>query len=787
MRHFIPRPRSKSVPNRRPARLALTELEARCTPASFVGVNLQDLVNHGVSAEPPDTMGAIGPNYFVEPVNEAIAIYDRSTGAQVSYQSIDSFFTFTSGGTTFPRGGTSDPRILYDQHSGHWFASILELGTSGVDNDIMLAVSQTSDPTGVWNKYDIPMGVSTNNSFTDFDTLGVDDNGVYFGANIFPSGAGSYAKIAATPKAPLIAATPSLGTVYTFSNITDMEASPQPVTNLDSITATAPAFFVASSNTANGNVNYKTLTWGSGGVPTLSTTQVVTTPTYAGLPPDAPQSGSTTLIATGDDRISGEAVIRNHQLWTARTVGVDVTGAGVVADRAAVEWIDLNAITTTLSLNQTGRIFDNAAANPRYYYYPSVAVTGQGNVRIGFSGSKATEFAAGYSAGRLATDLGGTMSAPALVKAGERAYNGSRWGDYSATSTDPNDNMTAWTIQEYASNVTPSNSRWGTWIQTLAAPAPTLNNPNGSGTQGQTSVTLNLTGTKFYDPGVGFPDHLQVQLNGGTVNGISNIVTTFNNQASATVTFDIAGNATPGPRDIVLTNPDGQSVTVTGGFTVNSAAVPVTLAGVQVNDGSAQRSEVRSLQVTFSGPVTFAGGNAAAAFQLLHVQTNTNIANMNAAVSINGSGATVVTLTFTTSGNAAADIDPVSAQNPQNLSPAPLASLADGRYQLTIFSADVTGNGLALDGDNNGTAGGDYVTPAETGPSPTGIHLYRLFGDATGDGLNDLSDLAAFRNTYNAGTGNPAYVSYLDADNSGVVDLTDLAEYRNRYNHSAFV
>jgi hypothetical protein len=68
----------------------------------------------------------------------------------------------------------------------------------------------------------------------------------------------------------------------------------------------------------------------------------------------------------------------------------------------------------------------------------------------------------------------------------------------------------------------------------------------------------------------------------------------------------------------------------------------------------------------------------------------------------------------------------------------------------------------------------------------TGLHLAYLFGDATGDGQVDLSDLTAFRGTYNAGTGNPAYVSYLDADNSGAIDLADLTEFRNRYNHSVF-
>jgi hypothetical protein len=64
--------------------------------------------------------------------------------------------------------------------------------------------------------------------------------------------------------------------------------------------------------------------------------------------------------------------------------------------------------------------------------------------------------------------------------------------------------------------------------------------------------------------------------------------------------------------------------------------------------------------------------------------------------------------------------------------------------------------------------------------------LYRLFGDATGNGLVDLSDLAAFRGTFNAGTGSPFYLDYLDADHNGTVDLADLGAFRSRFNRSVF-
>ena len=101
------------------------------------------------------------------------------------------------------------------------------------------------------------------------------------------------------------------------------------------------------------------------------------------------------------------------------------------------------------------------------------------------------------------------------------------------------------------------------------------------------------------------------------------------------------------------------------------------MSGLQVNDGTAQRSEVRSITVTFSGPVTFAGGNAnaAAAFQLNHVQTGSNVA-LSAAVATDAQGRTVVTLTFSGGGDRPGHA-PCNGGVP---------SLADGRYQLTIFA-----------------------------------------------------------------------------------------------------
>jgi hypothetical protein len=218
-------------------------------------------------------------------------------------------------------------------------------------------------------------------------------------------------------------------------------------------------------------------------------------------------------------------------------------------------------------------------------------------------------------------------------------------------------------------------------------------------------------------------------------------------------------------------------------FDINNAAItitpaPPTVSSVQANDGAAQRSEVRSIQVTFSTQVTFAGTgtvnqNAAAAFQLQHVQTSTNVGLAASVVTV--SGKTQVTLTFS-----GADTDAVSTQGAAN--PVLGPSLVDGRFKLTVLAANVTANGQNLAG---GGPSGNYVSPDE-GVGSTGLHLWRLYGDTTGDGVNDPSDLNDFRNTFNVNNTQAGYIAALDANNDGVVDPTDLNEYRTRFNRNVF-
>src|SRR5207245_6762502 len=138
---------------------------------------------------------------------------------------------------------------------------------------------------------------------------------------------------------------------------------------------------------------------------------------------------------------------------------VTSTGAASGFDterRNAARWYELSVPVGSGSptLVQSGTVFDSAAfvSSARHFWIPSVMVSGQGHAAFGFSTAGTPFHIDGATTGRLATDALGTLNAPTLFTASSTAYNpsgdsgagggGRRWGDYSFTSLDPNDDMT---------------------------------------------------------------------------------------------------------------------------------------------------------------------------------------------------------------------------------------------------------------------------------------------------------------------------------------------------------
>jgi hypothetical protein len=184
--------------------------------------------------------------------------------------------------------------------------------------------------------------------------------------------------------------------------------------------------------------------------------------------------------------------------------------------------------------------------------------------------------------------------------------------------------------------------------------------------------------------------------------------------------------------------------------TFNVALAP-SVVSTQINDGSAQRSVVSSLTVTFSAQVAFANNDPSSAFSLMHADNSLVSFTANATV-VNGR--TVVTLSAF--GGTAADH----------------GSLADGRFTLKALAANINAGGVMLDGNNDGVAGGDYAFSNG---------LFRIFGDANGDGAVDVADLTLFASSFGLTSSQSGFLSYFDTNNDGLIDVADLVQFANRF------
>ena len=150
----------------------------------------------------------------------------------------------------------------------------------------------------------------------------------------------------------------------------------------------------------------------------------------------------------------------------------------------------------------------------------------------------------------------------------------------------------------------------------------------------------------------------------------------------------------------------------------------------------------------FSGQVTFSG-TAEQAFTLM--RTGGGAVTFTANVSVEYGG-TVVTLTNFT------------GQETE------FGSLRDGRYTLTALSSQISAGGQALDGDANGSPGGNYVFGDQQG-------LFRFFGDINGDRHVDIADFGLFSSSIF----NPAnYIAGFDFNHDGVIDIADFGQFSIR-------
>ncbi|HBB88703.1 MAG TPA: hypothetical protein DC047_13920 [Blastocatellia bacterium] len=602
-------------------------------------------------AFPPDTMGAVGPTQFFVFLNGRMRTFNKTTGVADGVINADPDVFFATV-ITPPGAGelafTSDPQVRFDRLSNRWFLVIIDVvvnaatGATTKANRVLIAVSDaasngTIGVSTVWTLYQF-QGDAT--LFTDYESLGIDANALYIGGDMFTlAGAFNSTKGFVIPKAPALVGTPL--TVWAFSGLVATATgagpfAPRGVDNYDT-TNTGPAaigYFIGVDNATFNTLMIRRVTnpGSLAPAPTISANISVATPLTTRFPVLVRHLGNTGgnngRLDSLDDRLYA-AHLRNGRLWTAHSIGVNNTGvAGATNNRNAARWYELQNVSATPTVLQSGTLFDNNATNDvnqRNYSIPAIMVSGQGHVALGVTIAGTSESINAFTTGRLVGDtLGALRNGPGGAAlpgytATATAYNppgdpgsgsGRRWGDYSFTSLDPKDDMTMWTIQEYCNG---ANTYGVRAVKLIAPPPPPTNSPAPAAIQlNNPSTNVVVTGTApagqgYYDPGAN-PAAPHTTFNHISAAGPGIIVNTitYTNPTHVTLNVSTVGS-TPGTKTVTITNPDGQTTTVQ--ILVGPTAAPAAISGrITTDDGAALAGVTLDLNGGESRAITDASG-----------------------------------------------------------------------------------------------------------------------------------------------------------------------------------
>ena len=462
---YVP-PGGKDAPESSEASAPSSPLVASAAQAPAPNANFEGLdFNNWGAGHPPDTVGDVGPNHYIQSINSSVAIYNKATGARITAFTLNALMSQGNQGNLCDTNNLGDPVVLYDTFEDRWIITDFAFQLSG-QNVVnppgafqCFAVSRTGDPvTGGWNFYSI----NTAGGLGDYPKLGVWPDGIYMSVNMFTYTApAAYIgpRVYAFNKAQMYAGAPTVQSVTFDGPAADFTILPS---NARLQTGTpapgTPNYFLSTSRFLNALTVYKfKVDWDH---PVASTFTGPDVPIAASSWPNAAAANAPSLGGNSLDVLSGRAMMQNQytnlggaeSLWAIHTVRRANT-TGFAAPR--FYQVPVNGGTVGPNITQAAT-FDPDGANVMHRFIPSLAVDRAGNMAFGYSTSSSTTKPALKYAGRLATDPVNTFSQTEQVLvqgAGTQAGNCGgapcqRWGDYAAMSLDP-DGCTFWFTSMY--------------------------------------------------------------------------------------------------------------------------------------------------------------------------------------------------------------------------------------------------------------------------------------------------------------------------------------------------
>jgi Carboxypeptidase regulatory-like domain/Malectin domain len=496
-----PNPKLKNLHQERQDPTVQRNLPAPNMPSPILNFDGIPFPGVNCNCAPPDTNGEVGLSQYVQIVNQGFQVFDKNTGGSL-FGPVDIQTLWSGFGGVCENSGFGDPVTLYDQIANRWV--ITQFAGTSIPTDECIAVSQTSDAAGSYNRYAFNLG----SDFFDYPKLGVWPDAYYMGMNVFNSSGTAFLgpQPFAFDRAAMLAGNPATFVTFrdpAFFNPSSDQFMPADMDGLIPPPAGAPNPFLSTGVNATWPLyrfhtdfaNPANSSFTLGGTLTPAPFTVLCPFTRNCVPQLGTVDGLDAIADRGMFRSAYRHFADDHE---ALVGNMTVSSGGV----AGIRWFEVNNVTSgTPSFVQESTYQPDST----WRWMGSAAMDGNGNLALGFSASDATINPQIRYAGRLAGDPPNT-----LAQGEEHLFDGtgsqtdtvSRWGDYSDMTVDPVDDCTFWYTQEYY-QVT-SSFNWRTRIGNFkfptctAAPSGTLegtvtDSSNGNPIEGA-SITVDPLG-----------------------------------------------------------------------------------------------------------------------------------------------------------------------------------------------------------------------------------------------------------------------------------------------------
>ena len=412
-------------------------------------------------ASPPDTVGDVGRDYYIQMVNASggarFNVYNKNNGSLAAGPTL--LETLGAGGAC--ASGFGDGIVLYDQLADRWLMS--EFAGSGFH--LCVYISQTSNPiVGGWFRYDF----STPN-FPDYPKYAVWPDAYYVSSN--ENSPAAYA-LDRTRMLQGLSATSQRFTAPDLPHFGFQALTPSDQDGILPAPAGSPNYFMrhrddeAANPGSNDPIHDFLEIWRfhvDFAVPANSTFTGPTNIAVSEFDSDLcgffsfncfPQPGTGTTLDPLREVVMWRLQYRNFGSYEtlASNLVTDVDGT----NHGGIRWFELRKSGAgPWTLYQEGTY----APDVHHRWMASLGIDGVGNMAMGYSVSSTTVFPSIRYVGRLQNDPLGTMpQGENSLVGGTGSSSTNRWGDYSALSVDPSDNCTFWYTHERA------NGTWSTQI-----------------------------------------------------------------------------------------------------------------------------------------------------------------------------------------------------------------------------------------------------------------------------------------------------------------------------------